>query len=237
MEPQDGLKAEQPVASLEASLEATLKAPVLRVQNVVATFSLGCKNLNLRLIASRLRFLEYNPHKFAAATLRVVKGDGQRTTGLIFGSGNVVCTGAKNAADARFACRTIVNIFQKCNVKVSFHNFRIQNIVGSTGLTVPIKLQELHHQYSAYTSYESSLFPGLVFRLRNKICFLLFRSGRLVVTGGKTEEQLHKYWNAFYHLVLTKYMDLDNDLRCSSEYRIQNEKNKYSMSFFYDALK
>ena len=62
MESQVGLEAEQPAASL--SIEASLKAPVLQVQNVVATFSLGCKNLNLRLIASRLRFLEYNPHKF-----------------------------------------------------------------------------------------------------------------------------------------------------------------------------
>ena len=55
MEP-DGLEKEQPLASLE-------KAPTLQVQNVVSTFSLGCKNLNLRQIASRLRFLEYNPHK------------------------------------------------------------------------------------------------------------------------------------------------------------------------------
>ncbi len=55
MESQDGLETEQSVTSLEA--------PELQVQNVVATFSLGCKNLNLRLIASRLRFLEYNPHK------------------------------------------------------------------------------------------------------------------------------------------------------------------------------
>ena len=152
---------------------AGLDAPCLCIQNVVSTFFLGCKDLNLKQIASRLKFLEFNPHKFAAATVRVTK---PRTTALIFGSGNVVCTGAKTAADARLACRTVVNIFQKSGLRVGFSNFRIQNIVASTGLTVPIKLRELNHDYNAYTSYENSLFPGLVFRLRSpKIVFLLFR--------------------------------------------------------------
>ena len=39
-------------------------APKLQIQNVVSTFYLGCKNLNLKQIASRLKFLEFNPHKF-----------------------------------------------------------------------------------------------------------------------------------------------------------------------------
>ena len=40
------------------------EAPQLCIQNVVSTFFLGCKNLNLKQIASRLKFLEFNPHKF-----------------------------------------------------------------------------------------------------------------------------------------------------------------------------
>ena len=40
------------------------EAPELCIQNVVSTFYLGCKNLNLKQIASRLKFLEFNPHKF-----------------------------------------------------------------------------------------------------------------------------------------------------------------------------
>lgn len=213
---------------------ASVAAPKLCIQNVVSTFYLGCKNLNLKQIASRLKFLEFNPHKFAAATVRLTR---PRTTALIFGSGNVVCTGAKTAADARLACRTVVNIFQKCGLRVGFSNFRIQNIVASTGLTVPIKLQELNHDYNAYTSYENSLFPGLIFRLRSpKIVFLLFRSGRIVVTGAKTEAQILKFWLAFFKLVLVNYMDENSNLRCSSEYRTKNEKHTYSMGYFYDAL-
>ncbi len=220
---------------VEEERPAGLGLPKLNIQNVVSTFYLGCKDLNLKQIASRLKFLEFNPHKFAAGTVRLTN---PRTTALVFGSGNVVLTGGKTAADARLAGRMVVNIFQRSGLRVSFSNFRVQNIVASTGLDAPIKLRELHHDFAAYSSYENSLFPGLVFRLRSpKIVFLLFRSGRLVVTGAKNEAQIHRFWLAFFELVLVKYMDLEDSLRCSSEYRQRSERTDYSMSYFYDALK
>ena len=137
---------------------------------------------------------------FAAATLRLKN---PRCTSLIFNSGNMVCTGGKSSSDSRFACRQCVNILQRSGLKVGFCNYKVQNIVGSTSLSKPIDLIQLQKDYGPYSSYEPELFPGLVFRLRKpKIVFLLFRSGRLVVTGAKTEEQIHKYWDGFYNVVL-----------------------------------
>ena len=208
--------------------------PNLTIQNVVSTFFLGRKKLNLKDICSRARYLEFNPHKFAAATLRLKY---PRCTSLIFGSGNMVCTGGKSESDSRFACRQCVNILQRSGLKVGFCNYKVQNIVGSTSLSKPIDLIQLQQDFGPYTSYEPELFPGLVFRLRKpKIVFLLFRSGRLVVTGAKTEEQIHKYWDGFYHVVLKRYLDETDDLRCSSEYRIRNSNRDYNTTFFYDAL-
>lgn len=208
--------------------------PILTIQNVVSTFFLGRKDLKLKHICSKARYLEFNPHKFAAATVRLKK---PRCTALIFGSGNMVCTGGKSESDSRFACRQCVNILQRSGLKVGFSNFKIQNIVGSTGLEKPIDLIQLQKDFGPYVSYEPELFPGLIFRLRQpKIVFLLFRSGRLVVTGAKTEEQIHKYWNGFFNVVLKQYMDTDSEVRCSSEYRIQNTKKDYNTTFFYEAL-
>tara|TARA_B110000008_G_scaffold279930_1_gene329713 strand:- start:3849 stop:4571 length:723 start_codon:yes stop_codon:yes gene_type:complete len=208
--------------------------PVLTIQNVVSTFFLGRKKLNLKQICSRARYLEFNPHKFAAATVRLKR---PRCTALIFGSGNMVCTGGKCESDSRFACRQCVNILQRSGLKVGFSNFKIQNIVGSTALSEPIDLIKLQKDFGPYVSYEPELFPGLIFRLRKpKIVFLLFRSGRLVVTGAKTEKQIHKYWNGFFEVVLKKYMDTENSLRCSSEYRINNNNKDYNTNFFYEAL-
>ena len=46
------------------------ECPAFELQNVVATFNLGVKHLNLRKISLEKPFIEYNPSKFAAATLR-----------------------------------------------------------------------------------------------------------------------------------------------------------------------
>tara|TARA_B100000902_G_scaffold133804_1_gene132320 strand:- start:74 stop:244 length:171 start_codon:yes stop_codon:yes gene_type:complete len=37
--------------------------PVLRIQNVVSTFFLGRKKLNLKKICPKIKYLEFNPHK------------------------------------------------------------------------------------------------------------------------------------------------------------------------------
>ena len=78
------------------------KLPKFELQNVVATFNLGVDNLDLRAIALEKPFVEYNPQKFAAATLRIRD---PRTTALAFASGNMVCTGAKLEVLSRLAGR------------------------------------------------------------------------------------------------------------------------------------
>ena len=138
----------------ESSGVPSLK-PKLTIQNVVSTFFLGRKNINLKSICSRARYLEFNPHKFAAATLRLKN---PRCTSLIFNSGNMVCTGGKSSSDSRFACRQCVNILQRSGLKVGFCNYKVQNIVGSTSLSKPIDLIQLQKDYGPYSSYEPELF-------------------------------------------------------------------------------
>ena len=41
------------------------------IQNCVATFSLGVKNINLKALALRLKYCDYNPQRFAAMTMRL----------------------------------------------------------------------------------------------------------------------------------------------------------------------
>ena len=69
------------------SASVTSTKPILTIQNVVSTFFLGRKKLELKKICARAKYLEFNPHKFAAATIRLKH---PRTTALLFGSGNIV---------------------------------------------------------------------------------------------------------------------------------------------------
>jgi len=191
--------------------------PNFELQNVVATFNLGVDHLNLKAIALEKPFVEYNPQKFAAATIRIRK---PRTTALAFASGNMVCTGAKTEEEARLAGRKYVRVFQKHGIPVSFSNFKIQNIVASAEVPYTLKLMELSRAYGPYVSYEPDLFPGLVFRTTApKLVFLLFRSGKIVITGAKCRAEIKDTFRKLFYGIIVKYIDHDDLSTSSSDYR------------------
>lgn len=201
---------------LEPTHDAT---PPYHLQNVVATFFLGVDRIDLRRLAQVYPFVEYNPSKFAAATVRIRE---PRTTALIFASGKMVCTGAKTEQAARLASRKYVRVLQRFNVPVSFCDFEIQNIVASAYLGRTMRLMELSQQFGPYVSYEPDLFPGLVFRTTNpKLVFLIFRSGKVVITGAKNRTDIDNTFGRLYHNVLKNFFDIEGSTRNSSEYRSQ----------------
>jgi len=194
-----------------------LALPTFELQNVVATFNLGVDHLDLRAIALEKPFIEYNPQKFAAATLRIRQ---PRTTALAFASGNMVCTGAKTELESRLAGRKYVRLLQKHGIPVSFRDFKIQNIVASAEIPHPLKLLELSRSYGPYVSYEPDLFPGLVFRTTEpKLVFLLFRSGKIVITGAKSRTEISKTFKMLFYGIIVKYIDWEDNTHSSSDYR------------------
>jgi len=68
--------------------------------------------------------------------------------------------------------------------------FEIQNIVAKADLGVKIDLNKLATD-NADTEYEPASFPGLTLRLKNpKATFLIFGSGKIVITGCKSLKNL-----------------------------------------------
>jgi len=68
----------------------------------------------------------------------------------------------------------------------------IQNVVASVTLRQSIDLDSIVRLFPE-TEYRPEQFPGLVFRLRNpKTATLIFRSGKMVCTGSKSERQARK---------------------------------------------
>ena len=194
-----------------------VKLPPFILQNVVATFNLGVDHLDLRAIALEKPFIEYNPQKFAAATIRIRS---PRTTALAFASGNMVCTGAKTELESRLAGRKYVRLLQKNGLPVSFRNFKIQNIVASAEIPHTLKLLELSRAYGPYVSYEPDLFPGLVFRTTEpKLVFLLFRSGKIVITGAKCRTEIVSTFESLFRGIIVNYIDWEDTAPSSSDYR------------------
>ncbi|CAF1383912.1 unnamed protein product [Rotaria sordida] len=175
---------------LQTQFEGHITPPISNVShlqpilhNVISTVNLCCQ-LDLKRISLQVRNAEYNPKRFAAVIMRIRK---PRTTALIFGSGKMVCTGARSEEDSLEAARRYARVMQKLAFPVKFRDFKIQNMVGSVDVKFPIRFQNIerialeHHQFC---SYEPEVFPGLIYRMiQPKVVLLIFVSGKVVLVG------------------------------------------------------
>ena len=98
----------------------------------------------------------------------------------------MICTGAKTISDCRNAAMKYAAIITKVGYQVQFNDFKIQNITATSDAGFPIRLEALIFAMPKNCTYEPELFPGLIYRLENpKVVFLIFVSGKVVLTGAK----------------------------------------------------
>ena len=153
--------------------------------------------LDLKEIALRCRNTEYNPTRFSACIMRLRE---PKTTMLLFSSGKCVITGARSAHNAHLAARKFGYILTKVGYNCSYLDFKIQNVVGTTDVLFPIRLEGIcASPHQKYTSYEPELFPGLIYRMiQPKVVLLIFVSGKVVITGARTDVDLSNAMTKIY---------------------------------------
>lgn len=161
----------------------------IKIQNMVLTATLGV-DLQLDKIVAKLENIEYEPEQFPGVVMRVAN---PKSAVLIFSSGKLVCTGTKALKDAKLVVKKVVNKMRKIGVKVPpNYKIHLENIVASAGLGRELNLDEIAFTLEN-TEYEPAQFPGLVYRMSNpKSTFLLFGSGRVICTGGRSISDVKK---------------------------------------------
>jgi len=159
------------------------------IQNVVATATLH-QNIDLNSIVRIFPGVEYRPEQFPGLVYHLKK---PKTTTLIFGSGKMVCTGAKSEKQARKAVTKVVDELKRNGIVIlSKPEIQIQNIVASAGLGGYIDLEKVTYSLKR-TMYEPEQFPGLIYRMDDpKVVILIFSTGKLVCTGAKKEGEVHR---------------------------------------------
>lgn len=80
------------------------KKPEMQIQNMVASGDIGM-SLNLNKLAFKLPTAEYEPEQFPGLVYKVPKS---HITFLLFGTGRIVCTGAKNEKQIHRAVNELI---------------------------------------------------------------------------------------------------------------------------------
>ena len=150
-----------------------------------------------------MRNAEYNPRKVNAVVIRFRS---PRSTCMVYGQGKIMITGARTEEDSLAAARKAAKIVSKCGyTSAVFTEFKVENLVASTDIRFPVRLEGVAQEHRSTSSYEPELFPGLVYRLFNpKVTILVFVSGKVVITGARSRVEVRDAFSKIYPL-LHKY--------------------------------
>jgi len=172
--------------------------PIVSIENVVASASVDQK-LDLNEITKKFPDTEYHPDQFPGLVFRIKT---PKTATLVFRTGKMVCTGAKSEDMSRKAVKTVVQKLRKGGIKIKKDaTVTIQNIVASINLGGKISLEQAARTLPR-SMYEPEQFPGLIHRMLDpKTVILLFASGKLVCTGGKTEKDVFRSVNNLHSML------------------------------------
>jgi len=163
----------------------------IKIENVVASTKLA-EEFDLTVIESEFEGAEYNKQKFPGLVYRVTD---PKAAFLVFTSGKVVCTGAKNVADVHTVIGNMAIKLNGIGIKTLENpDITVQNIVASADLHTILNLNAIAIGLGLENiEYEPEQFPGLVYRIDvPKVVVLIFSSGKLVVTGGKSPEDCER---------------------------------------------
>ena len=179
----------------------TFTTPIIEIVNVVASATIDQK-LDLNKIQEKFPDVEYHPDVFPGAVFRLRN---PKTATLLFSTGKMVCTGSKSEEIAVKAVNTVVNKLRKEGIKIKKNAVvTVQNIVSSINLGGRVSIEKVARALSR-SMYEPEQFPGVIHRMIDpKVVILIFASGKLVCTGGKTEKDVYRSVNQLHSLLEEK---------------------------------
>jgi len=170
-----------------------LVEPVVRIENVVACATLK-HGIDLSAVVKAFPVVGYRPERFPGLVFKLKR---PRTTILIFGTGKMVCTGARSERDAVRALRKVVKTLNESGMIIRGKlEIVIRNVVATASLGRKVDLLLLYESEAGMRgriTYEPEQFPGLVYRMNDpKVVILLFASGKLVCAGARKEGDVHQ---------------------------------------------
>lgn len=158
-------------------------------------------NLDLKRIALRAKNTEYNPKRFHALIMR---SRIPKTTALVFKSGKMVCTGAKNEIESRSGVEKFIKIIRQIGFyEAKMKDYNIRNIVATVNFKMPIRLDTILYAFRVNCMYEPEIFPGLIYRPNDsRVVVIFFMTGKVVITGSKSTEELNHAYNSVLKIIL-----------------------------------
>jgi len=158
------------------------------IENIVATTHIA-KKIDIEHLANVIQDSNYDPGQFPGLVLHYTD---PKIDALVFSSGDIICTGAKNIGDIEDSMIKTIDKIEESGISViNEPEVEIQNIVTSLDLKKELNLVDIvMNPLLKNVEYEPEKFPGLVYKMDgSSVTLLIFGSGKIVCTGAEKLEE------------------------------------------------
>lgn len=190
----------------------------LVICNIVATCNVGIENMSILSMIASNSLMYYNPAKFHA-----LKNRFPGSTGRLFETGNVVCTGNKSYADVLITCHSISYLLRRMGIYAVTDCIRTQNMILGVSSPYPINLAQLYDIMTLrghHMIYNPATFPGCIFKSKKpKYTIVTYASGEMIITGCLGFESMAQMVQQFfrdYIILCLNYNEQSNGLTNSN---------------------
>ena len=163
--------------------------PDIKIENIVVSTQIA-EELDLSRLAENIADSKYKPDEFPGLILHFKE---PKTAVLLFSSGKLICTGARDMDEVKDALQKITGKIKDVGLSIiKKSEMKTQNIVASADLKKELHLASVAESLmSENVEYEPEQFPGLAYRMDELgVVLLIFSSGKLVCTGAKKMEDV-----------------------------------------------
>lgn len=157
----------------------------MRITNIVCTANLNCA-LDLAAITRKATYIVYKPKKFNGLIWRHRKIP---CTCLVFASGKIVCPGIKNISDIKSNIRKYARLIQKLGYTINLQHIKLVTSSAVHDLKRPVDYCKIVKYMNG--KLEPEIFHAVTIK-RGKVHFIVYKSGKIIITGIKRECDLRK---------------------------------------------
>jgi len=172
---------------------------ILEIVNIVA-IAVMHEPFDLDLISKRLEDTEFPSSGPKWLKMRL-KPENYYTA--FYKSGKFLITGAKNIDKVNEIVQRVLGKLKDANINAKLKNIKINNIVLMDKIELKQSLDNLIISIDdPRASYEPEQFPGMIYKDKEKgINYLLFSSGKIIITGTTDIELAKKNLEDFKNMI------------------------------------
>ena len=159
-----------------------------KIQNVIST-----ADLHQHIDARKLNQYQWGKYdtEIYGGKCGYIKDEGMQGRVSVFISGKMISTGAKSVSQSIGQLEHAMDLLVKnrlvCRVNLEC---KVQNIVATLDLQRRLDVKKVLRSLANYI-YEPDNFPGIIYKSNRGTSCLIFTTGKIVIAGAKSENQLN----------------------------------------------